>query len=64
MKDAGELVLFAPERNNERFLLFNPEFEAIAALQRSFSGMFAVSNGPISASNYPAITFTYVVASR
>ena len=63
VKDAGELVLFAPERNNERFLLFNPEFEAIAAQQRSLSGMFAVSERPYLRVEFPAESPTYVVAS-
>ena len=62
-KDAGELVLFAPERNNERFFLFNPEFEAIAAQQRSLSGMFAVSERPYLRVEFPAESPTYVVAS-
>ena len=62
-KDAGELVLFAPERNNERFFLFNPEFETIAAQQRSLSGMFAVSERPYLRVEFPAESPTYVVAS-
>ncbi len=62
-KDAGELVLFAPERNNERFFLFNPEFEAIAARQRSLSGMFAVSERPYLRVEFPAESPAYVVAS-
>ena len=62
-KDAGALVLFAPERNNERFFLFNPEFEAIAARQRSLSGMFAVSERPYLRVEFPAESPTYVVAS-
>ena len=45
-RDVGDLVVLAPERNNERFYLFNPEFEALRARQRSLSGMFAASGRP------------------
>ena len=62
-KDAGALVLFTPERSNERFLLFNPEFEAIAARQRSLSGMFAVSERPYLRVEFPAEGPAYIVAS-
>ena len=62
-KDVSDLVLLAPERNNERFFLFNPEFEAIAAQQRSLSGMFAVSERPYLRVEFAAESPTYVVAS-
>ena len=45
-RDVGDLVVLASERNNERFFIFNPEFEALRARQRSLSSMFAVSEQP------------------
>jgi predicted permease len=45
-RDVGDLVVLAPQRNNERFILFNPEFEALRERQRSLSGMFAVTEQP------------------
>ena len=62
-RDVGELVVLASERNNERFILFNPEFEALRARQRSLSNMFAVSEQPFLRVEFPQQPPSYVAAS-
>ena len=62
-RDVGDLVVLAPERNNERFLLFNPEFEALRVRQRSLSNMFAVSEQPFLRVEFRQQPPSYVAAS-
>jgi len=62
-RDVGDLVVLAPERDNERFLLFNPEFEALRVRQRSLSNMFAVSEQPFLRVEFRQQPPSYVAAS-
>jgi predicted permease len=61
--DAGRLVVLSAFRNNQRFVLFNPEFEEIRVRQRSLSGMFAVSERPFLRVELPGAPASYVAAS-
>jgi predicted permease len=40
------LVMLVPQRQGERYILFNPIFEELRRRQRTLSGMFAVSGAP------------------
>jgi predicted permease len=62
-RDVGDLVVLEPRRNQERYLLFNPEFEALRERQRSLSGMFAVSEQPFLKVEFPGEPPSYVNAS-
>jgi predicted permease len=58
-----QLVVLEPRRNAERYLLFNPEFEALRDRQRSLSGMFAISERPFQRVEFPSGSSSYVAAS-
>lgn len=62
-RDVDELVVFEPRRNQERYLLFHPEFEALRERQRSLSGMFAVSEQPFLNVEFPGEQPSYINAS-
>jgi predicted permease len=62
-RDVGDLVVLEPQRNHERYILFNPEFEALRVRQRSMSGMFAVSEQPFLKVEFPGEPPSYVHAS-
>ena len=62
-RDVGDLVVLEPRRNQERYLLFNPEFEALRERQRSLSGMFAVAEQPFLKVEFPGEPPSYVNAS-
>jgi predicted permease len=62
-RNVGDLVVLAPEHNNERYILFNPEFEALRARQRSLSGMFAVTEQPFLRVELPPEPPSYIAAS-
>jgi predicted permease len=59
----GELVVLVPERRGDRFVLFNPEFEALRTRQHSLSGMFAISEQPFLRVEFPPGSASYVRAS-
>src|SRR5688572_16394051 len=62
-RDVGDLVMLEPRRNQERYLLFNPEFDALRARQRSLSGMFAVAEQSFLKVEFPGEPPSYVNAS-
>ena len=62
-RDVGELVVLEPQRNHERYLLFNPEFEVLRERQRSLSGMFAAAEQPFLKVEFPGEPPSYVRAS-
>jgi predicted permease len=62
-RDVAELVVLEPHRNQERYILFNPEFEALRERQRSLSGMFAVAEQPFLKVEFPGAPPSYVSAS-
>jgi predicted permease len=41
-----QLVIISPQRQGERYILFNPVFESIRQRQRTLSDMFAVNHQP------------------
>jgi predicted permease len=62
-RDVGDLVVLEARRNGQRFILFNPEFEALRERQHSLSGMFAVSEQPFLKVELPGEPPSYVSAS-
>ncbi len=62
-RDVGGLVVLEPRRNQERFLLFNPEFEALRERTRTLSGMFAVAEQPFLKVEFPGEPPSYIAAS-
>lgn len=62
-RDVGELVVLEPRRNQERYLIFNPEFEVLRERQRSLSGMFAVAEQPFLNVEFPGEPPSYVSGS-
>ena len=62
-RDFSDLVVLEPRRNQERYLIFNPEFEALRERQRSLSGMFAVAEEPFLKVEFPGEPPSYVAAS-
>jgi predicted permease len=61
--DVSRIVVLEPRRNNERYILFNPEFEAIRARQHSLSGMVAISERPFQRVEFPSGPSSYIAAS-
>ena len=59
-RNVGDLVVLEPRRNQERYILFNPEFEALRERQRSLSGMFAVAEQPFLKVEFPSEPPSYV----
>jgi predicted permease len=62
-RQVGELVVLESRRNDARYLIFNPEFEALRDRQRSLSGMFAVAEQPFMMVEFPSEGPSYVAAS-
>jgi predicted permease len=62
-RNVGDLVVLEPRRNQERYLIFNPEFEALRERQRSLSEMFAVAEQPFLKVEFPGEPPSYVNAS-
>src|SRR6185503_6507533 len=62
-RDVGGLVVLEPRRNQERFILFNPEFEALRERTRTLSGMFAVAEQPFLKVEFPGEPPSYIAAS-
>jgi predicted permease len=62
-RNVADLVVLEPRHNHERYLLFNPEFEALRERQRSLSGMFAVAEQPFLNVEFPDEPPSYVNAS-
>jgi predicted permease len=61
--NVGDLVVLEPRRNQERYILFNPEFDALRERQGSLSGMFAVAEQPFLNVQVPGETPSYLNAS-
>ncbi|HKH71704.1 MAG TPA: ABC transporter permease [Vicinamibacterales bacterium] len=61
-RDVAELVVLEPHRNQERYILFNPEFEALRERQRSLSGMVAMAEQPFLKVEFPGEPPSYVSA--
>ena len=62
-RDVGGVVVLEPRRNQERFILFNPEFEALRERTRTLSGMFAVAEQPFLKVEFPGEPPSYIAAS-
>jgi predicted permease len=62
-RDVDDLVVLEPQRNQQRFILFNPEFEALRERQRSLSGMMAIAEQPFFTVEFPGEPPSYVAAS-
>ena len=62
-RDVGDLVVLEPQRNQQRYIFFNPEFEAMRERQRSLSAMFAVAEQPFLKVEFPGEPPSYVSAS-
>jgi predicted permease len=62
-RSVGDLVVLEPRRNQERYMFFNPEFEALRERQRSLSGMFAVAEQPFLKVEFPGEAPSYLNAS-
>jgi predicted permease len=62
-RDVGGLVVLQPRRNQERFILFNPEFEALRERTRTLSGVFAVAEQPFLKVEFPGEPPSYIAAS-
>jgi predicted permease len=62
-RDVGDLVVLEARRNEQRFFLFNPEFDVLRERQRSLTGLFAVSDQPFFRVEFPGESPSYVSAS-
>jgi predicted permease len=62
-RNVSDLVVLEPQRNQKRYILFNPEFEALRERQRSLSGMFATAEQPFLKVEFPGEPPSYVFAS-
>jgi len=62
-RDVADLVVLEPQRNQQRYILFNPEFEALRVRQRSLSAMFAVAEQPFLKVEFPGEPPSYINAS-
>ena len=62
-RNVGGLVVLEPRRNQERFILFNPEFEGLRGRTQTLSGMFAVAEQPFLKVEFPGEPPSYIAAS-